>query len=105
MLVTHSVLTFPNYGLSRLRTPRCRLLALTPLLASAVVIGVPVLSSMFTPAAVKTFMGLLLMVRSTHAPCDAPPAPLMRVCSRCLACPFPVAGASVAALDVCGGDG
>ena len=40
---------------------------------SAVVIGVPVLSSMFTPAAVKTFMGLLLMVRPTHAPYDAPP--------------------------------
>jgi hypothetical protein len=35
----HSVLTFPNY----------------------VVIGVPVLSSMFTPALVKVYMGLLLM--------------------------------------------
>ena len=47
----------------------------TPYCATAVVIGVPVLSSMFTPATVKTFMGLLLMVRSMHAPYDAPPAP------------------------------
>jgi hypothetical protein len=63
--VSHSVLTFPNY----------------------VVIGVPVLSAMFTPALVKVYMGLLLMEQvSLHLTgvaviaemfCKAPPAPVV----------------------------
>ena len=65
-LVTHSVLSFPNY----------------------VVVGVPVLSAMFPPALVKTLMSLLLMEQvSVHLTCVAVVAEVF-----CAAAPAPQVG-------------